>query len=46
MESLGGGGHQTMAAGYIPNTELEDAKQKLIEILSKTLSNNITKNGE
>ncbi len=46
MESFGGGGHQTMAAGYISNIEPEDVKQKLMDLISKSLSNNITKNGE
>ncbi len=33
MESLGGGGHQTMAAAQLSNVSLEEAKERLIEVL-------------
>lgn len=35
MEALGGGGHQTMAAAQLPNVTLEEAKERLIKVLSK-----------
>ena len=35
MEQLGGGGHQTMAGAQLKNTELEDAKRQLIEIVTR-----------
>ena len=34
MESLGGGGHQTMAAAQLSNVSLDQAKEKLIAVLS------------
>jgi len=33
MESLGGGGHQTMAAAQIPSTTLQDTKERLLQVL-------------
>ena len=35
MESLGGGGHQTMAAAQLKGTEMEKAKQLLLEAIDK-----------
>ncbi len=35
MEQLGGGGHQTMAATQIPEVTLQEAKQKLLDVLAK-----------
>ncbi len=37
MESLGGGGHQAMSACQLPNTSLEEAKEKLFEAIDKYL---------
>ncbi len=34
MEQLGGGGHQTMAATQIPDITAEEAKQRLLKVLS------------
>ena len=36
MEQLGGGGHQTMAACQMKNTGTQEAKEKLLEVLSKS----------
>ncbi len=33
MEALGGGGHQTMAAAQLKNVSLEEAKERLLEVL-------------
>ncbi len=33
MESLGGGGHQTMAAVHLSNMDLKEAEEKLIDII-------------
>ncbi len=33
MEALGGGGHQTMAAGQLPGETFETARQKLIKAI-------------
>ena len=38
MEELGGGGHQTMAACQMKNTGTQEAKDKLFEVLSKTIA--------
>lgn len=35
MESLGGGGHQTMAAAQLPDISLEQAKDKLIDVIKE-----------
>ena len=35
METLGGGGHQTMAAAQLKGTEMEKAKQLLLEAIDK-----------
>ena len=35
MEALGGGGHQTMAATQLKNVSLEEAKEKLLEVLKE-----------
>ncbi len=43
MESLGGGGHQNMAAAQVEGMNIEQVEQKLVEIIK---SNNIEKNGE
>lgn len=40
MESLGGGGHQTMAATQIPDISMEDARQKLLEAIEEYASQN------
>lgn len=40
MESLGGGGHQTMAACQMSNTGIEEALNKLYDCLNKTLKEN------
>ncbi len=37
MESLGGGGHQTMAACQMENTNLENARQLLLEAIDRYL---------
>ncbi len=34
MEQLGGGGHQTMAATQIPDITVQDAKVRLLEVIS------------
>ncbi len=34
MEALGGGGHQTMAAAQIPDITVQDAKVRLLEVIS------------
>ena len=39
MEELGGGGHQTMAAAQLAGVTLEEARDRLIEALDKTLDN-------
>lgn len=39
MESLGGGGHQSMSACQLPQTSLEEAKQKLIKAIDKYIEN-------
>ena len=36
METLGGGGHHTMAAAQICNVTLDEAKQRLIQILKQS----------
>ena len=36
MEALGGGGHHTMAAAQICNVTLDEAKQRLIQILQQS----------
>ena len=41
MEELGGGGHQTMAAAQLENVEIEEAKERLIEVLN-SIFNNLT----
>ena len=33
MESLGGGGHQTMAAAQIPSATIQDTKERLLQVL-------------
>lgn len=38
MEMLGGGGHQTMAATQLENTNLEKARQMLLEAIDKYLT--------
>ena len=35
MEMLGGGGHHTMAAAQLKGTEMEKAKQQLLEAIDK-----------
>ena len=40
MESLGGGGHQTMAAAQMPDISMEDARQKLFEAIEEFRANN------
>ena len=35
METLGGGGHHTMAAAQLKGTEMEKAKQLLLEAIDK-----------
>lgn len=35
MEALGGGGHQTMAATQIPDITVQDAKERLLKVLSE-----------
>lgn len=35
MEELGGGGHQTMAAAQLVGVSLQEAKEKLIEVIKK-----------
>ena len=37
MEKLGGGGHQTMAAAQLVGVTLQEAKEKLIEVLDEAL---------
>lgn len=37
MESLGGGGHQSMSACQMPDTSLEEAKEKLLKAIDKYL---------
>ncbi|MDD5952536.1 MAG: DHH family phosphoesterase [Oscillospiraceae bacterium] len=37
MEALGGGGHLTMAGAQIPGTNMETAKQTLLQVLETTL---------
>lgn len=39
MESLGGGGHQTMAAAQLPDTTLDEAKKKLYEAIDTYFEN-------
>lgn len=39
MEELGGGGHLTNAACQLKQLDLEEAKQKLIEVLKQTIEN-------
>lgn len=39
MEALGGGGHQTMAAAQLPDTTLDEAKQKLFEAIDAYFEN-------
>ena len=41
MESLGGGGHLTMAATQIKTT-LEDARKRLSEAIDEYIRNNMT----
>lgn len=43
MENLGGGGHQTMAACQIPNTNLEKARQMLLEAIDQYFSRKTAK---
>ncbi|MEA5134571.1 MAG: DHH family phosphoesterase [Candidatus Fimivivens sp.] len=40
METLGGGGHQTMAATQIPTISMEDARQKLLEAIEEYTQQN------
>ncbi len=35
MEQLGGGGHQTMAACQLENTSIDEAREKLVSIISE-----------
>ncbi|MDU4961268.1 MAG: DHH family phosphoesterase [Sporomusaceae bacterium] len=37
MESFGGGGHQTMAGAQLKNTTLEEARDKLVELVQKQI---------
>lgn len=39
MEKMGGGGHQTMAAAQLKGTTMEEAREKLVEIVSSINSN-------
>jgi c-di-AMP phosphodiesterase-like protein len=39
MESLGGGGHLTMAGAQLENVTVEQAKEKLISVIEKSKAN-------
>ena len=34
MEALGGGGHQTMAGAQLPDVTMEEAREKLVGLIS------------
>ena len=34
MEALGGGGHQTMAGAQLPGVTMEEAREKLVGLIS------------
>ena len=38
MEKMGGGGHQTMAATQLKDTDVEKTRQQLLEILDTVAS--------